>query len=208
MEPKFRTSFIPKQPIITTPAASARRGPGLLFLVSLIVFLSAAILAGAVFLYQQYLKQAIVNNSASLERARAAFEPALIEKLKRLDSRIITANTLLNVHLSPTELFRFLGDTTLQNVRFSDFSYSVSAPDKITLSMKGQAKSFAAVVLQSDEFAKTHQLREPVFSNLNLDDRGDVRFDFAAHVDPGLVSYGKSLDRVLSVKEGSTTITP
>ncbi len=196
MEPKFRTSFIPKQPIVAVPAKSTRRGGGLLFLVALIIFLAAVTLAGAVFLYQQYLKQAISSNKASLERARAAFEPALIQELERLDSRITVAGQLLGKHTAPAELLTFLADNTLQDVRFTDFNYTASA-DKISLTMKGEAKSFAAVVLQSDAFAKTHDLHEPIFSNLNLDDRGNVQFDFAAYVEPGLVSYAASLDRGL-----------
>lgn len=201
MEPKFRTSFIPKQPLVTTPAQAGHRGPSLLFLVSLILFIGSLILAGAVFLYTQYLTRAIASNAASLERARAAFEPALIQELRRLDSRIITANTLLSTHVAPTELLAYLATATLEDVRFENFTYSVTSPDKISLNMKGQAKSFAAVVLQSDSFAKGHQLRDPIFSNLNLDTVGNVVFDFSAFVEPSLVSYGKSLDRVLGGAE-------
>jgi len=208
MEPKFRTSFIPKQPLVTTPAQAERHGPSLLFLISLILFLGSVALAGGVFLYKQYLKQAIQSNAASLERARAAFEPALIQELRRLDSRIITANTLLATHVSPTELFAFLSTATLEDVRFQDFTYSVTAPDKINLNMKGQAKSFAAVVLQSDSFAKSHQLRDPIFSNLNLDSGGNVVFDFTSLVEPTLVSYARSLDRVLGGNVNPATTTP
>jgi hypothetical protein len=59
--------------------------------------------------------------------------------------------------------------------------------------MGGIASSFSSVALQSDIFGENKFIQEPIFSNLNLDSKGDVIFDFSAFVDPRLLSYSDSI---------------
>jgi len=44
------------------------------------------------------------------------------------------------------------------------------------LSMSGTATGFTAVALQSDEFAESEHLRDPIFSGLAVDETGRVSF--------------------------------
>jgi hypothetical protein len=68
--------------------------------------------------------------------------------------------------------------------------------------MKGRAKSYASVALQSDVFAEIPFLKEQLFENPNLDPQGNVTFDYSAEVDPSLLSYVEALG------EGGTSETP
>lgn len=190
MEPQFRTSFVPKKPVNTTVRKTARRVPlGLLFVLTLVAFLAAIVLAIVIFLYQQYLGNSIARKGQELEAARATFEPALIQELTRLDARLETADTLLNRHTALTRLYAFLENNTLQNVQFRNFRYNMLPDGNIVLSMGGRARSFASVALQSDVFGSSDVIRSPVFENLNVDDTGDVVFDLAAFVDPQFILY-------------------
>jgi hypothetical protein len=49
------------------------------------------------------------------------------------------------------------------------------------------------VALQSDLFAQNKNLIDPVFSNLTLDDKGNVDFDLEFSVDPSFINYKKVL---------------
>ena len=151
------------------------------------------------FLYQQYLVQSIERKEVSLERARSAFEPALIKEMSRLDARMISAQEILNKHTALSAFFELLESTTLKTVQFDDFGYSVDAEGKMLISMKGKALSFASVALQSDSFGDSALIQEPIFSGLNLDTKGNVVFDFTAILDPSIVSYidGVSLNNGL-----------
>lgn len=198
MEPKFRTSFIPRQAMVPVKGATRGGGGNILFLITFILFLAAVALSAGVFFYQQFLEQSIESKRAQLDRAREAFEPALIEELSRLDLRIDSARTLLDQHVVQSELFVFLEQNTLRSVQFEDFNYSVAPDGRVSLTMRGRARSFGAVALQSDVFGKSRFIRDPIFSDLNLDQVGNVIFKFSAFVDPTLISYRAALERVNS----------
>ena len=47
-------------------------------LLGLVIFIASATLAGGVFFYAQYLNASAASKLGQLDRAKAAFEPALI----------------------------------------------------------------------------------------------------------------------------------
>jgi hypothetical protein len=59
--------------------------------------------------------------------------------------------------------------------------------------MTGLAVGYSSVALQSDLFAKNKNLIDPVFSNLVLDEKGNVIFDLEFSVDPSFVDYKQML---------------
>ena len=60
------------------------------------------------------------------------------------------------------------------------------------LDMKGEAKNFSAVALQSDVFAESKELKNPVISDIDLTLGGGVSFNFKSEVDTNSVLYGNS----------------
>jgi len=134
--------------------------------------------------------------SAQLTRAEAAFEPSLISDLESVDRRINDAKDILQNHVATSPIFTALQTMTLQSIRFTKFSYTYN-PDtqKIDVKMSGQAKSYNAIAAQSDVFGKNKYINNPVFSNLNLDSKGNVSFDLFFSVDPTFLSYQDILDR-------------
>lgn len=194
MEPKFQTSFIPKQALEETATGRRARGSAsLLLILAAIMFLGAVASAVGVFLYGKLLTQQIDAKTADLERARKEFDPALIERLADLDERLKASQELLGNHLALSSLLELLESYTLKNVQFESFRYANAAPDKITLTLRGRARSFGAVAKQSDTFAIVPFIKDPLISNPNLDPQGNVTFDFTATLDPALLSYEASL---------------
>ena len=196
MEPKFRTSFIPKKALATASNIQKKRGGflGTIMLLALIIALGAVILSVGAFLYQQILEVNITRKSETLERARAAFEPTLIEELVRIDSRIESAETILYQHITPSVLFESLEDLTLKSVQFQDFSLTRVSDDRISISMKGVANNFRGVALQADVFGKSKLIREPIFSNLNLNQEGKAVFSLSAFIDPAFINFVSRVD--------------
>ena len=79
----------------------------------------------------------------------------------------------------------------MKTVRFTRFNYSLEADRnaKIDVKMSGLATGYRSVALQSDLFAKNKFLIDPVFSNLSLDNNGNVIFDLEFSVDPSFIDY-------------------
>ena len=205
MEPKFQSSFIPKGPL-----GSSGAGPGLsqktkhnrslLSFLGLVIFMISVVLAAGMFGYKFYLKYHIKNMGTALEEARVSLQPEVIEELTRLDNRIISTKELVSKHKMLSPLFEFLETSTPKTVRFNDFRYQVSGSE-IELFMKGEARGYTALAFQANIFNKSEYFREPVFSDLNLNDRGDVIFSFTAKLDPSLVSYSRQLESTGPVEE-------
>lgn len=191
-----QTSFIPKKTYDVGPAPQTKASSltGILSFAGVTLFVLSIVAAGGVFLYERYLETSLVRKQESLERAKSAFEPELIRELSRLDDKFVIGRQLLNAHIAPSAIFKLIEDITLQSVRFLDFSYAVTEVG-VRITMNGEARSFSSVALQSDEFAKNRSLRQPEFSGLGLDARGNVVFQVTAIVDPQLISYRERASR-------------
>ncbi len=190
MDSQFKTSFIPKKPIVAP--AGGYRTPSTVNLFSLLaitLFVVVIVLSGAVFLYKNLLAKQIQSNKVTLERAKDAFDPELIEKIVRLDTRIETSKKLLSSHTALSPFFDLLSEITLNTVRFKDFSFSYQAKDKIKVEMNGQAESYASIALQSDLIGSQKYFGDTIVSDMALEPSGLVSFKIEMTVDPILVSY-------------------
>ncbi|OGG47953.1 hypothetical protein A2761_01035 [Candidatus Kaiserbacteria bacterium RIFCSPHIGHO2_01_FULL_51_33] len=193
MEPKFQTSFIPKQALEeSTTGRRPRAAVSVFMVIGLILFLGSLASVLGVILYGEFLKQNIESKSADLERAKNEFEPALIQRLTALDRRMAASEELLKNHVSVSSLFELLQSYTLQNVRFETFRFATKGAGS-SLFMNGRAKSFAAVALQSDVFGKIPFIKNAIFASPNLDPEGNVTFEFSSELDPALLSYVAAL---------------
>lgn len=166
-----------------------RRGlADLLVLISIVLFVASSALAVGVFLYSGYLQSSAASKVDQLERAKAAFEPALINELTRLDDRMRTASELLNKHLSPSAFFQTLEQGTIKTIAFNSLDLNASNIEDITINMAGVAASVNAIAVQADLFSKSGALTSPIFSNINRQIDG-VHFNLSAILDSPSVNY-------------------
>lgn len=194
MDNDFQTSFIPKKPLAEERVI--REKPVSIFsLVATIAFFVTLISTGGVYFYKITLTKQVAGQTASLERAKAAFEPSLVDVLQTLDKRINASKEILANHLTTSPVLKSLEDLTLKSVRFTKFDYQVSKESgiKIDVTMSGQAKSYTSIALQSDKLGENKYIKNVVFSNLVLDAQGNVGFDLKFSVDPAFVMYGSTI---------------
>jgi hypothetical protein len=192
MDSQNTSSFIPKKTMV--PGGAFPRSSSLFSFVANLIFVVAIISLVVVFLYQKYLEGQISQMSANLSSTRVALQPNVISELSRSDARIISANELLNKHVALSDFFALLQSLTLQNLRFTSFSYSENAQGVLSVSMKGQAPTYATVAVQENIFNGNSNFINPTFSNLDLDDKGNVVFDFQSQLNPKVVSYKEQFD--------------
>jgi hypothetical protein len=199
MEPtQFQTSFIPKKPIQETREPSTRRVNVFLFIAN-IIFIASIAAAGFVYLTKGSLTRSIASMRTDLETAEQAFESNFISDLQNLDKRINTASIILQNHISVSPILKSLQELTLSSVQFTKFSHTITgsgASSVIVVSMSGKTDEYESLALQSDALTKNKYITNPVFSNLNLDERGNVLFDLTFFVDPNLVLFGESVKRL------------
>ncbi len=188
MDPRFQTSFIPKKPIVSVPGGSPKT-INLFALLATVLFIGTIILAGGVFFYKGYLEKGLEQDIKNLEEARKEDDPNLIQMVIRLDSRIETADKLINSHVAVSPFFNYLSTITLKSVRFRDFSFAYLDKNTVTVSLAGEAQGYEAVALQSDLLVKQKELSNVIIGDLSLKDNGRVEFSVTANVEPKLLSY-------------------
>lgn len=188
MDPKFQTSFIPKQSL-TEPSFRPRSSINLLLLISLVILFGTLALFGGLYFYKKTVTDSINAINVRLSAARADIDPTLVAKLERLDLRIESAKDILGRHLALTTFFNSLSTNTLKGVSFQSFDYVTTDTGALRVSLKGQAAGFSTVALESDQLAKDTNIKEPVFSDIGLDPFGHIIFNLNLLIDPAAISY-------------------
>lgn len=195
MDQNFQTSFIPKKPIIAEQFATSQP-IGLFAIISIFIFFAVILGTGALYFYDGILKKNIVQMENDLSLAQNRFEPSKIVQLQVLDKRLNASTEILSKHITISPIFNALQALTMKTVGYTKFSYDFDGNknSKIMVKMSGIAVGYRSVALQSDLFAGNKYLIDPVFSNLSLDDKGNVLFDLEFSVDPNFVDYKKTLE--------------
>ena len=195
MDSKIRSSFIPKKSIVTKSSTLKQyRSFNILTFVATAVFVVSLLASGGVFIYERLIKNSIDQKGIELENARQTIDTGLINEFKALDKKLRTAEGLLGRHTAMTLFFDFLESSTLQNVQYNEFGYIFDADGTIIINMEGIARSFNSLTLQSDIFRDSNIILNPVFSNLNLDESGNVQFNVSARIDPSFVLYRNTFE--------------
>jgi hypothetical protein len=208
MDQNFQTSFIPKKPMIEEHSSTASpHSVSFLLIISLFVFFTVSIAAGGLYFYQGILNKNIASMQNTLVLAENRFEPSKITELQTLDKRLNAANEILSNHIAISPIFETLQAVTMKTVRYTKFSYSISDDKipKITIDMSGQAVGYLSIALQADLFSQNKNLIDPVFSNLSLDDKGNVLFDLEFSVDPSFVNYNQVLATETGTAQSTST---
>ncbi|MFA7285543.1 MAG: hypothetical protein WC011_01695 [Candidatus Paceibacterota bacterium] len=207
MEQNFQTSFIPKKPIIED-TVKPKKSMSFLTVFTVILFLSVVLSFGGLYFYQTVLAQNIKTQEETLNRANQRFEVSTVSELQTLDKRLKASNKILDQHITISPIFKVLQDITMKSVRYTQFSYEIAENDVILVKMSGEAEGYRAIALQADLFSANKNLKDPVFYNLSLQEKGGVIFDLDFSVDPSLVNYKQTLEKERPTAPTQTNVIP
>ena len=150
------------------------------------------------FVLAQYisLDSQIKSKGNQLKIAEERFDSNLVEEMQKLDRRINSARDVLSSHVVISPIFKALEEYTLRSISFTKFTYAFDPiSQRVNVEMSGKATGYDAIALQSDALATNRYIKDPVFSNLNLDDKGKITFDLTFYVDPTFINFEDTLAR-------------
>ncbi len=174
--------------------ATYSRSIGLFTILAIFALFAMLLASAGIYFYKITLDKNIVDMKSQLELARNDFEPSKILELQILGKHLTSAKEVLSQHVSVAPIFQALAAVTMKTVRFTGFTYNFDqVSGKVNVTMKGTAVGYRSVALQSDLFGTNKSLIDPIFSNLTLDDKGNVLFDLEFSVDQSFVDYAKVL---------------
>ncbi len=197
MEPLVSTSFIPKRPVSTEPSSPTHHGVavGLLSFVTIIIVLATGAAFAGVYLYQKSLDGQKVQLQSSLTQAQNGLGTSFVSDMKRLSLRITGVKALIQNHVVVSPIFAALQATTLQTVQYKNFTYAFTTDTgtnakQVQVTITGVAKNYATLALQSDAYGKSTLIRNPVFSDLTVEDKTQqIDFKLTFTVSPSDLSY-------------------
>ncbi len=199
MEPKFQTSFIPKNTISPREDSFKRvKSFNLFSTVATILFILTLGAWGGLYFYKNNLNNEIVRLKQDIADTREAFEPETINELIDFSNSIKSTNQLLQNHISVSALFDSLQSLTVRPIQFIEFSYSeISGQVLVEIVMQGA--SYAAFAQQSEIFKNQSFIINPEFSDFIVTESGAVEANFSAIIDKSILSYEKNLvDNIVS----------
>lgn len=195
MDTKFQTSFIPKKPVIISGAnVGGAKSFSLISFIGTFIFIVTLVASAGVFAYKNYITNSLENKRQELAQAKSSLDITLVKDLIALDARFNALRQLLNSHVAPSRFFSALESVTLRNIRFNTLKYTTDT-NGTKIDMTGQARSYASLAAQSDKFAEIKEkVSTALFSGLDVDDKGNVKFNLSAMVVPQSISYKVSAE--------------
>lgn len=185
MDPKFRSSFIPKKPLSVKSTGKIKRHHSFNLIVFLagLLFIAALGLSGGAFVYERILDERVDQKGIQLSNEKNNLNLGNIEEYKSLSMRLQVAQSLINSHKALSKLFYTLNEETLHNVAYTGFSVSDSLDGaNVKIKINGQAASFNALTVQSDVFKRNSMIKDFSFTDISLATNGAVTFSIEAEL--------------------------
>ncbi len=193
MENQFTTTFIPKKPMVPEASGSGSapvsRPIGILSSLSLVLFFITIATGVGVYLWEQYETKNLKTLSMSVQNVQKEFEPQLITQLQDLDKQLRNANILIKNHTVVSPIFDLLESSTLKQVQFSKFEYSIDEKSGVQVKISGIADGYQPIAQQADVLGASTFLKNVIFSNFFLNPQGKVSFDLSFGVTPDFLSF-------------------
>lgn len=196
MDNEFRTTFIPKQPIV--PQSTSSSGPvskpvGILFVVAVIIFIVSIVIGGGMYAYKTYLTKDVADLAVSLDRVQKSLDPNAIKEFTVMDKRLRNAQTLLDQHNVTYPLFDVLRSTTLPAVRYTKMDLSFNDTGDLAVTLSGESDGYRSIALQSQALSQNADLQDTIFSNFVVTPKGRVAFDVSFTIPRADLAFSKNL---------------
>ncbi len=211
MDNEFRTTFIPKQPIVQQSAqtsAPVSKPVGIIFVVSMIIFIVSIVIAGGTYFYKSYLTKDVANLAVSLERVQKTLDPNAIKEFTVMDKRLRNAETLLNQHNVTYPLFNVLRTTTLPTVRYTKMDLSFNEAGNLAVTLSGESDGYRSIALQSQALSQNADLNDTIFSNFVVTPKGRVAFDVSFTIPRADLVFAKNLGSNSGLNPETTNSSP
>ncbi len=203
------TSFVPLPPRSAPKRQRRMNFSGAFGFVAFGIFALVSLVALSVFLYQIYLQHNLVSVQRDVQTAQQAFNTAPIQKITILNNQLITAEELLNNHVTLSRFLDVLSANTPKNVRFTSLAIIVSQKDKVaSLKADGIARDFNTLVIESRTLEANKNLSNIVFSNIAIDNKtGNIRFIVSGTISNKLVENFSAMVSNVGTAITATTTT-
>ena len=156
---------------------------------AIVCFFGSIILAmGAYFLEVRH-EATLVQKKEELAKKQESFRLDIIDSVRALDTRIRTAEYLMDGHVSPSVLLDILERSTQEEIQYTTFQFVRRPSGNVSVTMLGVAPRFNTVARQAERFASEKLFSHVIFSDLNKPDPKFVTFKVDLDISKDAIAY-------------------
>lgn len=202
-----QSSFIPRQSgnMLAQQPRKKRGRLNLLSFFALVCFFGSIILAMGAFLLERGHQNELQDKKEELAKKEADFKIDSIDSVRALDTRIRTAEYLIDNHVSPSILLDLLERTTQEEIQYTTFQFARRPSNNVSVSMLGIAPRFNTVAGQARRFAEKDFFSHVIFSGLNKPQPTYVSFQVDLDISKDAIAYDAVAPIVEDVVADTTT---
>lgn len=181
MDPKFRSSFIPKKPLPVKSSGEKiqpKKSFNLFSFLSALIFITALGLSGAAFGYERVMENAVSDKGLQLKSVMDSLDTERIEEYRDLAQKIDLAKELVGNHRAFSSFFEMLNERTLHSIGYTEIGFEESqAGGEFEVLLEGVAGTYNALALQSDIFKQEDVIDSFTFTEIRIDNRERIIFE-------------------------------
>lgn len=204
-----QSSFIPRQSgNLTAQQPRKKRGRfNLLSFFAIVCFFGSIILAMGAFFLERGHENTLREKKEELATREAEFKTGAIDSARALDTRIRTAEYLIDTHVSPSILLDLLERTTQEDIQYTAFQFERRPSNNVSVTMLGIAPRFNTVAGQKRRFAEKNLFTHVIFSGLDKPEPTYVSFQVDLDISKDAIAYDAIAPLVLEMTEFVTAST-
>lgn len=152
---------------------------------AVVVFIATASLWGGMMLYQDTLQDEIQFIKSDIAKTEGEIRAAgdVESRLRSLNQKLVSLETLLDQHPYPTTFFDFLEETTHPQVKYSHLSLSVREREAI---LSGTAASYGILAEQLAAINKSNLATFSNLGNIGISEKGGISFGLNLLLHPNI----------------------
>jgi hypothetical protein len=201
MAKQFSKNFIPKKAVapLPTKVKKTKKPMGILMIIAIFVAVLTAVVFVAVALYRAGVHSGISEKYATITAVREMLDEELLGDMRSFGSRLSSAMTLMDGHISATPFFHVLGESTLPGVQYDSlmFIQEESEEEVFIAELSGQASSFFTIAQQSKIFSTIPYLDTHLFSDfvaVEEEQGGGATFSLRIILPKDIIYYTESFN--------------
>lgn len=165
-------SFIPRRSFALEQPSKKSSPIGLLSIIGGGITVIAFLFSGGAFFLRTFQERHIETLRDRLSALIDELDPATVRAMETFDKKLALAASLLDEHTRASQIFTFLSQTTLKDVRFSSFAFSAK---ERTVILATEAKGYSALIKQINFFRTQPSVETIDAGSVSLGPAGTVR---------------------------------
>lgn len=196
MEPRFQTSFIPKNPVAVHKEDFSHTSISLFSILAIVFFVGSLVSSVFVFIEKRMIMRDTEETKSAIDLEKSSFDKKGADELILASDQMRAVKGILDKHIAISNLFLLLESLTIPNVSFKSFSFDAKGKGIVSVSIEMSAPSFSYLARQEDLLKSSQYIKDIKITGINKEESGLIKSTLNIDIDSKTVSYKEALEKL------------